>query len=92
DSNGGAGETGVRGSSGSSGVAGTFTVFAPTDDALAKLEEERPWLFSSNTTSTSTSSTGDGNGDGDGEGGMGGWSPVRELLAYHLVPGQRIFS
>lgn len=72
-----------------------LTVFAPTNAALARLERERPWLFR-NSTATTTAFGGDkGSKEAAGGGGLGDaddWSSVRELLAYHLVPGAALFS
>lgn len=67
----------------------SFTVFAPTNDALDRLEEQRPWLFSSAGLFNDGENFG---GGGRGKKGDEGWSPVRELLAYHLVPGDALFS
>lgn len=69
---------------GSGGGDKEFTIFSPTNDALARLEERRPWLFDN-----STALGGGVNGAGTG---AGGWSPLRELLAYHVVPGDAQFS
>lgn len=74
--------------------AGVFTVFAPTNDALARLEEERTWLFqNSSSLGAREGSSGDQHERGVSEGETEEeWSPVRELLAYHLVPGDALFS
>ncbi|CAM9653651.1 unnamed protein product, partial [Choristocarpus tenellus] len=82
-----------------------FTVFAPTDEALARLEEERPWLFSNSSSGSSSRFGSEGRGsaggdhlesgdseEDDGEGQSSVWNPLRELLAYHLVPGPGLFS
>lgn len=78
------------------------TMFAPTNTALNLLEKQRPWLFQNSTAAAAAAGGGAaGGGDGLGEGiaggeagdgGVGKWSPVRELLAYHLVPGATLFS
>lgn len=94
----------------------TFTtIFAPTNDALELLEEQRPWLFHNAKEAASAaaaaaaavdgSSSGSGSsgvegfgeegggwGMGRGDGGDREWSPIRELLAYHLVPDAALFS
>lgn len=74
-----------------------LTVFAPTNAALARLERERPWLVRNSTATAAAAAVGGdaGNMEAAGEGGVGDaddWSPVRELLAYHLVPGAALFS
>lgn len=113
---GGDGEVGSRGwhndernSTKLEGQQKTFTtVFAPTNDALKLLEEQRPWLFQNATEAASTAATtaaaavggntrGSGSGSGGGrmgrgDGDDGEWSPIRELLAYHLVPDAALFS
>ncbi|CAM9723497.1 unnamed protein product, partial [Ectocarpus sp. 13 AM-2016] len=69
-----------------------LTVFAPTNAALARLEKERPWLFRNSTAAVDGEA---GGKEAASEGGVGDaddWSPVRELLAYHLVPGAALFS
>lgn len=76
--------SGSGGSGGGGGGDKKFTVFSPTNDALARLEERRPWLFDN-----STSFGGGVRGAGTG---AGGWSPLRELLAYHVMPGDAQFS
>lgn len=76
--------SGGGGGGGGSGSDNKFTVFSPTNDALARLEERRPWLFDN--------STYFGGGVGRAGTGGGGWSPLRELLAYHVVPGDAQFS
>lgn len=70
--------------SGGGGDAETefFTVFAPTNDALERLKTDRPWLFQNSSSVASSSDL-----DEESE-----WSPRRELLAYHLVPGGPLFS
>ncbi|CAM9468474.1 unnamed protein product [Ectocarpus sp. 8 AP-2014] len=89
---GGGGGGGHRVSEGSR--APFLTVFAPTNAALARLERERPWLFRNSTAAAAV--VGDAGGkEAAGERGVGDaddWSPVRELLAYHLVPGAALFS
>lgn len=73
------------------------TVFAPTNDALDRLERERPWLFQELAGVGAAGVDGEEGGVGDIEGGGiggegGAWVPIRELLAYHLVSGQALFS
>lgn len=104
-----------------------FTIFAPTNDALERLEKDRPWLFHHNDSSwaqerdagadagagwgrkgcVGVKSAGGREVDGvvgtgvrgckqGGYNGGGGevmeWNPVREWLAYHMVPGPAQFS
>ena len=80
------------------------TMFAPTNAALNRLEKQRPWLFQNSTAAAAGGGggggeagggegLGEGRGTGEAAGGDAGeWSPVRELLAYHLVPGAALFS
>lgn len=79
------------------------TVFAPTNYALDRLERERPWLFQEleggrgGVAGVNEGEGGDGVGNADGGGRAasgegGGWVPIRELLAYHLIPGEALFS
>ncbi|CAM9636936.1 unnamed protein product, partial [Ectocarpus sp. 12 AP-2014] len=98
---GGGGGGGGGGHRVSQGSRATFlTVFAPTNAALARLEKERPWLFRNSTATAAVAAAaavgGEAGGkEAAGEGGKGDaddWPPVRELLAYHLVPGAALFS
>lgn len=92
----------------------SFTIFAPTNDALERLETERPWLFQTSSPSLSqegnggetmgsesAENVGGGRDEAEraGDKGPGGLSslgvgrnPLREFLAYHIVPGAPQYS
>lgn len=76
----------------SGGEGGTFTVFAPTNEALARLEDQQPWLFEGKPEGSKdmrfgVGDAGTGSRDHDKE-----RHPLRELLGYHIAPGAGEFS
>lgn len=80
------------------GVGGLFTVFAPTNDALERLERNRAWLFGGASEVSGNTPRGAATGDGGHEGserteneGQAS-SPLREMLAYHIAPGSAQYS